>query len=342
MKKKFYYMFYILCQFCFGVYGYLNSDILAKEQIEVLDLEEFSYETVLLSCKVSMLVSILISILLFYLVLKKNKLERNKLVIFLIFSSIFFSSGIVAFLAIISLILILMEPKEKKKKKERKLPHISNLESTRKDYIAGIILIFVYFSQIYIVPFISSIFNSQIISTVFYELFIICTAIWAFFERYKRDFKYLKQNFFSYFKSALKYWGLMYLCVFFVAAIQVSLGVSEQSTNQNLLETLPLWYLVPSAVIFAPVVEEAIFRGVFRRFIKNDLLFVIISGVSFGLLHTLFSEETLYMAIVQSLNYVAMGIVLSYSYVKSNNIFMPMLVHMIQNTIGVLVIILGM
>ena len=344
MKKSLYYIGYILCQFCLGIYGCLNSEMLAKKQMEVLGVEDISFETVLFSCRLSMLISILISIILFYFLIKNKKLEQNKMIIFLLVSSIFVSFEVVSFFAIISLILIFIEPNEKKNKSLKyriELPRISDLKITRKDYISGAILIFVYFSQIYVVPFINCILNNEMISTILYEIFIICTTIWTFFERYKRDYKYLKQSFSSYLKNALKYWGLMYLCVFIVAVIQVSLGVSEQSTNQSLLETLPFWYLVPSAVIFAPIVEEAVFRGGFRRFISNDFIFIIISGVSFGLLHTLFSEDTLYIAFVQSLNYIAMGMVLAYSYVRTNNIFVPMLVHVFQNTIGILIIILG-
>ena len=143
MKKKLYYIIYILSQFCLGIYGYLNSNMLAKEQLEVLELGDISFETVLLSCKISMLISVLISIVLFYLILKNNKLERNKFVIFLVISSIFVSFGIVAFLATIALFLIFKEPPKDRRKKHymKKLPNVCDLKSTRMDYITGIILV---------------------------------------------------------------------------------------------------------------------------------------------------------------------------------------------------------
>lgn len=348
MKKKIYYIVYLICQFCLGLYGFFNANEFAKEQIKIFEdansLGEMSFETVVFSYKFLMIISIIISILLLYFVLKNDKLQRTKLVIILLVASIFVSSSIVALLAAISLGLVFKEPKSKENRKEKcveNIPNISNLKVTRKDYISGVILILVYFGQIYLVPLINKLVNNPVFSTVFYEIIIFGVAIWAFFERYKRDYKYLKKSFKVYLKSSFKYWGLMYLCVLGVAIIQILLGVEEQSANQTTLETLPLWYLIPSAIIFAPVVEEALFRGVLRRFIKNDIIFIIVSGISFGLLHTLLSEETLYMAIIQSLNYVTMGMVLAYSYTKTNNIFTSMMIHAIQNTIGVLAILLS-
>ena len=117
------------------------------------------------------------------------------------------------------------------------------------------------------------------------------------------------------------------------------LGAKAESGNQEALKTLPLWYLIPSAIIFAPIVEEAVFRGSLRRFIKNDVAFIIVSALTFGLLHTFLSEEGLYSIIVQSINYVAMGGALAYSYTKTNNIYTSMMVHAFQNTFGVLMII---
>ena len=133
-------------------------------------------------------------------------------------------------------------------------------------------------------------------------------------------------------------WGVMLLASLGAAILVMLLNGNTQSANQEALTTLPLWFMIPAACIWAPVVEEAIFRGVIRRFISNDVIFVIVSSVTFGLLHTIGQEATLYLTIVQSLQYIAMGAVMAIVYVKSNNITTNMGVHCIQNTISTILI----
>ena len=94
-------------------------------------------------------------------------------------------------------------------------------------------------------------------------------------------------------------------------------------------------------MIWAPIVEESIFRGLIRRFMpNNDKLFILVSAVLFGLLHTIGQEANLYDTLVQSLQYVAMGGVMAYTYVKSNNICTNIGVHFCQNTLASVLMIL--
>jgi len=67
-------------------------------------------------------------------------------------------------------------------------------------------------------------------------------------------------------------------------------GLKQISNNQKALEELfksaPVLMTV-TGVIMAPVVEELVFRGSVRRVIKNKKVFVIVSGLLFGLVHVL-------------------------------------------------------
>ena len=68
-------------------------------------------------------------------------------------------------------------------------------------------------------------------------------------------------------------WGMMLLASLCTAFIVMALNGNMQSANQEALNGLPLWFMIPVACIWAPVVEEAIFRGVIRRFIPNNVKF---------------------------------------------------------------------
>ena len=97
---------------------------------------------------------------------------------------------------------------------------------------------------------------------------------------------------------------------------------------------------IPLAVIYAPIVEESLFRGCLRRFFKNDKVFIIISAISFGLLHTIFSEPNLYNAIVMGIPYMAIGGFLAYLYTKTNNMCTNMAFHAFHNAIVMIFVIL--
>lgn len=354
MKKKIYYIIYTIIQIVFGIYGFLAAKNIATIQLENMNLSKipkelvdlYSVETLTSSYRFLMIISILIGVILLVMVLKNKKLEKKGVTVGLLIASIFTSLDIVVLLAIVTLFIVFTDKgnvaeKGKMAKKEKKdLPSVPLVKETKKDYIAGIILILAYFGQLLFVPLIYRVTNNSIFSTIFYELIILFVTVWAFKDIYKRDFRYLKDNFSDYVKKAFKYWGIMLLFVLVAGVIQVMLGVGSESANQEALKTLPFWYLIPSVIIYAPIVEETLFRGVFRRFIKNDIVFIIISGVAFGLLHTFLSEEGLYNIIVHSLNYAAMGTVLAYAYVKTDNIYTSMMVHAIQNTFGMIFIII--
>lgn len=349
MKKRIYYIIYAIIQIVGGFYGFLTAfDIASKEFDSVSQISKelaslYSVEMLTNCYKFLMIVSIIIGLYFLIYVLKNKKLVKNGLTIGLLIVSIFSSLDIVALLAIITLIVVISTndkvTTEKKAKKEPVVVEMSNPKTTKNDYISAIVLIIAYFGQLLVVPLLSKIIG-EAFATILYDLMLIFVAIWAFFGRYKRDFKYLKENLSYYIKKAFKYWGIMLLAVSIASGVKAVLGVTDQTANQAALETLPFWYLIPSALIFAPIVEEAIFRGSIRRFIKNDVVFIIVSALTFGLLHTFLSEEGLYNIIVQSLNYAAMGGVLAYSYTKTNNIYTSMMAHFLQNSFGVIMMIL--
>ncbi len=145
-------------------------------------------------------------------------------------------------------------------------------------------------------------------------------------------------------KLAFASYGLMFLANFLGGFITLLSGGGESSSNQvmveELIHTLPLLMFVVT-VIFAPIIEEFMFRGIifrtFRRF--GFVVAMLISGFLFGFIHV--SAEVFAGNIGEMLQifpYMFMGFVLAYLYEKSKSIAVPMYAHMFSNFVSLCMI----
>lgn len=98
-----------------------------------------------------------------------------------------------------------------------------------------------------------------------------------------------------------------------------------------------------SAALLGPICEELVFRKAFFDMIKKPEIALIVSSVLFGLIHviTSFGNYNLLELFLMLCPYIASGIALGYVYIRSNqNIVVPILVHIISNTISLVMILL--
>lgn len=350
-EKKGFFAGMAIFQILGNIFCWFRVNGLAKEYLDVLkaDLESFGPEMAIELEKIFTLdfatnyvifasgICAMIGVALLTMVFNGNFIKKKGLSIFLIIMIILFSVSNLAtkisYIGLFALLLTKVEKKEKKKKES--IEQVEVIQLTKKDLLLSILLVVVYFSQFFIDVFSEKV---RIYAVIGYYLITFGLCLYTFWDHYKRCFKSLKSNFKIYIKYVFKMWGVMLLASLGAAFIVMALNGNTQSANQEALNTMPLWFMIPVACIWAPVVEEAIFRGVIRRFISNDVLFVIVSSVTFGLLHTVGQEATLYLTIVQSLQYMAMGAVMAIAYVKSNNIMTNMGVHCIQNTFSTIIL----
>lgn len=87
-----------------------------------------------------------------------------------------------------------------------------------------------------------------------------------------------------------------------------------------------------SIALFAPFIEEMVFRYSFSTFIKNDTLFIIISSLVFGLLHGI--------GIVTIL-YVMLGALLALIYLKTNkNVLASTIAHILNNGFAIITMLI--
>ena len=152
--------------------------------------------------------------------------------------------------------------------------------------------------------------------------------------------------------NIIKY--VVYGYIFLIAMNYVSMIVSnvlsslfnqpeEISVNQFSIEMIlhsnGAIFMVLSAVIMGPIVEELVFRkGIFSLF-KNKWVALILSSLLFGSIH-LIGEASLVDAIVNGVSYILMGFVFGIIYIKTEkNILIPILVHVISNLLSILAIL---
>lgn len=346
MKKKIYFIIMGIIEILTSIYSivFVNK-VLEANQSEIKEtLNSFNsgitekYTGLLESANsISIIIMAIICILLSIIVLNivlRDTIYENRSGLIGIMGGLYLTSinKYAGLLAVIGFIIALSIPKEKNIIKEKKLiPTLEKHKTSIRDILLGVLFVLFYLSDYLWADYVPR--RLLIPVVVIFELLLVVFCVLIYYKDLKRDIIAFKNNFKVYFKYALKTWGLMLLTVIICALFLSMFGKIDESTNQQLLKKLPLLYVIPSAVIMAPIVEETIFRGVLRKVIRNDLIFIIISGIAFGSLHVL-KEPSILAAIKASVTYIVMGMFMARCYVKTNNITINMLIHLMQNTMA--------
>jgi membrane protease YdiL (CAAX protease family) len=161
----------------------------------------------------------------------------------------------------------------------------------------------------------------------------------------------------SYFKQPLKKvgvetvigYGIMLLASIGAQFVTQAIGyvfdyaqpvsLNQQAIERSLLSSTGVLMIIVT-VLFAPVIEELIFRKAMFRFFKNQWAAMIISSLIFGLIHV--ASETNFMAFFTNLiTYSASGFALGYIYIRNkHNVWSVILVHALSNAVSIVAILL--
>ena len=121
------------------------------------------------------------------------------------------------------------------------------------------------------------------------------------------------------------------------------IGKVTEAANQSSIESMAtpsmIIGLVAMVTLVAPFVEELMFRGIIMNYFVYGFpkwLKIIISGVAFGLFHVV-GEPFQFFALLQ---YSFMGCVLAYAYTANNRLQSSIMVHIGNNLIASLSLIL--
>lgn len=281
---------------------------------------------------VMLVISIVGTVYYFVLFIKKDiNLSKHKIEI-LLFGILFFIVNIVS--GIFSF-MIYSDLNDKKRKEKRELPKLGVFEGVNKWY--ALILFIVSILLLFVVP---NFIESKYYYVVYILLFV--SSILVFRKQLIHDFKIFREYFKEYSILVLKTWGKTLLIVMILnLTIQIFTNqdtATNQESLQKMFNSLPI-AVAALSMIYAPIVEEILFRGVFRKFINRKNLYIIISGVLFGLLHVIDDYQSV-SELLFIFVYSALGISLASLYYKTNNICSNIFMHFLQNSLSVIGMIL--
>ena len=168
---------------------------------------------------------------------------------------------------------------------------------------------------------------------------VMISVVWPWF---RREFYLFFQNPFKNLVHILKNYGLMMVSSITVNLILVLVFGLEQSGNQSSIIQLyaqqPLKVMF-AALVFAPVVEELVFRGSFYAPLRKNqhLLGILLSSFAFGFLHvyqSLFTGN--FMDLLFIFSYGLLGSFMCRVYDKTNSFFSCVLLHFLNNFISII------
>lgn len=225
----------------------------------------------------------------------------------------------------------------------------------RKENTLGLVLIYFLFYMLIGVTLISTIiqylFNSGIITylevndyIIYFQLCMdfILLPVLIFLARdlIKNDFLKIS-SIKQYITTVVIFAGSMLIVNIAVGILYSLIAGVETTENQEAIVQIMdsnLFYTFFSVTIFAPIVEELVFRGgLYNILLKTNgkYMALFLSSGIFGFLHVLnalISQN--YIEIFAGLAYVAIGLVLGYAYFKTNNILICIGVHFVNNFVS--------
>lgn len=211
-------------------------------------------------------------------------------------------------------------------------------------------------SMIFLVLFFSSIFfailniNLDTITDkeyIFYltlsNITLIIIYILIYQKTLVKDFKNFTKNLITNLETSLKYWLIGFIIMIvsnLVITFILNKGIAGNEQDvRNYIDAFPLFMLF-NTVIYAPLTEELTFRKSIKDAINNKWLYIIISGLVFGMLH-IASYITTPIDLVYLIPYGALGISFAMLYYKTDNIFSTISMHAMHNLLAVIVYMLG-
>ena len=158
-----------------------------------------------------------------------------------------------------------------------------------------------------------------------------------------KDFKnFFNKNIFNNLENAFKYWllGFIVMVVSNLILTAITEGIaSNEEAVRTLIKAAPI-YMFFDVSIYAPLMEELIFRKSIRDITDRKWLYILTSGLIFGGLHVISSISSP-VDLLYLIPYSSLGIAFAYSYYKSNNIFSSITMHCMHNTLSFILLMIS-
>lgn len=165
-------------------------------------------------------------------------------------------------------------------------------------------------------------------------------------QNFKEYFKNFKANFEESFKYYFIGLAIMIISNILIVLLVKEANANNENTVRELISKAPL-YMIFSVSIYAPFIEEIIFRKSIKDAIltfkdnKNiKYLYILASGLIFGLMHIIGSATSIY-DYIYIIPYAALGVSFAALYYKKDNIFYTITIHSMHNTLAIILYFIG-
>lgn len=223
------------------------------------------------------------------------------------------------------------------------------IEKTIKSLINTVIFIAIFvlyaaFSQLIVFALKEIGFDINALNTTYkticligIDIILILIVYLIYRKENNKELRDYNNNIVKYFTIGLTLWIIGIILMISSNLLIHSIYPTSVATNekavQEALKLTPI-YTAFSACIFAPFMEEMIFRKCLHKVFTNNFIFIIMSGLLFGMAHNL--DVIGKTDMIYIIPYGLFGSIFAYTYVKTKNIYVPMTFHFIHNTILVI------
>lgn len=187
--------------------------------------------------------------------------------------------------------------------------------------------------------------TTKVIYNFFCDIIFMIIVFFVFKDDMIRDFKSYLKGFIKNFEVSFKYY-FVGLIIMIASNLMIALCFKGASANneeavRNLINLYPL-YMIFSVAIYAPFIEETIFRKCIKNFIlsfgNNKItknIYISLSGLIFALMHIVGMANSVldYLYVIP---YLSLGASFAALYYKTDNIFSSIVMHSMHNTAAVL------
>lgn len=182
-----------------------------------------------------------------------------------------------------------------------------------------------------------------------YSYMFICNIVTMiiimgiYYKTLKNDFKkFFNKNFLNNLETPFKYWLIGFIVMIISNLILgiVTKGIAgNEEAVRDLMKQAPI-YMAFDICIYAPILEELIFRKSIRDITNKKWLYVLLSGLIFGFLHVIGTLSNP-IDLLYLIPYSSVGLAFAYTYYKTNNIYSTITMHFLHNTMSFILLILA-
>lgn len=215
--------------------------------------------------------------------------------------------------------------------------------------------IIVFIIYLFYTKFISTLFNiiglnDSVMQMFIADLLFLFGIIIIYKDSIKKGFLEFKNNYkISKKITVILKWTIIILVVNMIMGMVTELLFPEVAEvlddNSNAIYSLfdiSSIYTIFKTMIFAVIAEELVFKKSIRDIFKNNILFVVISGLIYVMMNFAYADLSQHYIWLDMFGYFLFAVITSIAYIKNNdNIFIVMLIKFFYNLIPLTILLIG-